>query len=175
MRRRRNSPARARSRHFEVPLDDSWARDMGPTFLRAADGTRAAVQWRFNAWGNKYHPYDEDAKLAPRASQRPWMRGSITRRWSAKAAQSIATARARCSPPSRCLLNPNRNPEPDAAGGRGDVSRSIPARGAMIWLGEGFSDDETDGHIDNIACFVGAGPRARRRAVVASRIPTTSR
>ena len=51
---------------FEVPLDDSWARDMGPTFLRGPAGSRAAVQWRFNAWGNKYHPYAQDAQLATR-------------------------------------------------------------------------------------------------------------
>src|SRR5436305_4254931 len=39
---------------FEVALDDSWARDSGPAFLLGSDEQRAGVQWRFNAWGNKY-------------------------------------------------------------------------------------------------------------------------
>src|SRR5688572_8128017 len=44
----------------EMPLDDSWARDFGPTFLTAANGRLGGVQWMFNAWGRKYHPYTND-------------------------------------------------------------------------------------------------------------------
>ncbi len=79
---------------FEVPLDDSWARDMGPTFLRGPAGSRAAVQWRFNAWGNKYHPYDATRSSPPASAVRS-TRASMPRRWSARAGRSIPTARAR--------------------------------------------------------------------------------
>src|SRR5262249_21962663 len=48
---------------FECPLDDSWARDIGPTFVSGPNG-RAGVVWQFNAWGNKYANYGHDAAFA---------------------------------------------------------------------------------------------------------------
>src|SRR5262249_34677999 len=51
---------------FETALDDSWARDFGPTFLRNRKGRISGVQWIFNAWGEKYHPYTNDAGFARR-------------------------------------------------------------------------------------------------------------
>src|SRR5437016_768093 len=53
---------------FEVPLDDSWARDIGPSFV-SSDGGVAAVSWEFNGWGNKYRPWDEDAEFASRVAR----------------------------------------------------------------------------------------------------------
>jgi agmatine deiminase len=140
---------------FEVPLDDSWARDMGPTFLRAADGARAAVQWRFNAWGNKYHPYDEDAKLATRIAKAVDVRvynAPLVCEGGAIHGDGEGTLIAT----EQTLLNTNRNPELTQQ----DVEESLALyTGArrIVWLGEDFSDDETDGHIDNIACFVAPG------------------
>ena len=140
---------------FEVPLDDSWARDMGPTFLRGPAGARAAVQWRFNAWGNKYHPYAEDAALASRIAR------SVDAR--VYAAPLVCEGGAihtdgegTLITTEQCLLNANRNPDLT----RQDVEEALAlytgAR-AILWLGEGFSDDETDGHVDNIACFAAPG------------------
>ena len=60
---------RARRRFSKLPLDNSWARDSGPTFVTAEDGTRGAVQWEFNAWGNKYHPWTDDAQFASRVAR----------------------------------------------------------------------------------------------------------
>src|SRR3546814_4365223 len=49
-----------------MPLDDSWLRDTGPTFVVDGRGGIAGVAWRFNAWGEKFLPYDQDALLAER-------------------------------------------------------------------------------------------------------------
>src|SRR5579862_1093606 len=57
-----------RAEIFVAPIDDSWARDTGPTFL--SGGPAAGVAWRFNAWGGKYDGHDNDAALAPRVLQR---------------------------------------------------------------------------------------------------------
>ena len=51
---------------MEMPLDDSWARDTGPIHVIDPDGRRSAVDFEFNAWGNKYEPFDDDAALARR-------------------------------------------------------------------------------------------------------------
>ncbi len=44
----------------ELPLDDSWMRDIGPIFVLDAAGRRAGVHFRFNAWGEKFVGWDRD-------------------------------------------------------------------------------------------------------------------
>ena len=140
---------------FEVPLDDSWARDQGPTFLRGPAGGRAAVQWRFNAWGNKYHPYAEDALLATRIAK------SVDARvydapLVCEGGAIHTDGEGTLITTEQCLLNVNRNPDLTQQDVEERLALFTGAR-RILWLGEGFSDDETDGHIDNIACFVSPG------------------
>jgi agmatine deiminase len=140
---------------FEAPLDDSWARDIGPTFLLSAEGKRAGVQWRFNGWGNKYHPVDRDAEFATRALNRenvPIYAAPFVCEGGAIHADGEGTLITT----EQCLLNPNRNPDLTMQQIEEGLALFTGAR-KVIWLGEGFFDDETDGHIDNIACFVSPG------------------
>jgi agmatine deiminase len=140
---------------FDVPLDDSWARDMGPTFLTGPDGARAGVAWQFNAWGNKYTPYTNDAALAGRILTRADVasyRGPMICEGGAIHCDGEGTLLTT----EQCLLNTNRN----ANLTRQQVEeRLVLFTGArrIVWLGDGFSDDETDGHVDNIACFTAPG------------------
>lgn len=50
----------------EIPINDSWSRDSGPAFVRHTTGTIAVVGFGFNAWGNRWHPHDDDARLSER-------------------------------------------------------------------------------------------------------------
>jgi agmatine deiminase len=140
---------------FEVPLDDSWARDMGPTFLLGAGGARAAVQWRFNAWGNKYQPYGEDAKLASRIAGRAGVKVYDAPLF-CEGGAIHSDGEGTLITTEQCLLNPNRNPELTRQQVEERLALYTGAR-RVLWLGEGFSDDETDGHVDNIACFAEPG------------------
>ena len=139
---------------FTVALDDSWARDIGPTFETGPRG-RAAVQWCFNAWGGKYHPFDQDAAFATKVA--------------GKAGVALRQAPIICEggaihsdgqgtllTTEQCLLNPNRNPGLGKEGAE-QILRDFVGAKRVIWLGDGFSDTETDGHVDNIACFAGEG------------------
>ncbi len=140
---------------FEVALDDSWARDMGPTFLRGPAGARAAVQWRFNAWGNKFQPYDSDAVLATRIAKAADARlyeAPLVCEGGAIHTDGEGTLIAT----EQCLLNANRNPHLTQQQVEERLALYTGAR-RVIWLGDGFSDEETDGHVDNIACFVAPG------------------
>src|SRR5262245_52581598 len=49
---------------IELPIDDSWMRDNGPIFVVDEAGNRAGVHFRFNAWGERFPPWDRDAAVA---------------------------------------------------------------------------------------------------------------
>jgi agmatine deiminase len=140
---------------FEVVIDDSWARDSGPTVLRGADGERAGVQWQFNAWGNKYFPFADDAQFASRVLEREGLkiyRAPLVCEGGAIHVDGEGTILTT----EQTLLNANRNPNLTQQEIEEALALYTGIR-KVIWLGEGFSDEETDGHIDNIACFAGAG------------------
>ena len=140
---------------LEMQIDDSWARDSGPTFVTSADGRRGAVQWEFNAWGNKYHPWTDDAQFAARVA-----RQSDVRLFHAplvcEGGAIHTDGEGTLITTEQCLLNANRNPHLDRQQVEERLALFTGAR-RVIWLGEGFSDDETDGHVDNISCFVAPG------------------
>ena len=138
---------------FEVALDDSWARDIGPSFL--SGGERAGVAWQFNAWGGKYEPYAEDRQFAARV-----LANRDARNFSAplvcEGGAIHVDGEGTLMTTEQCLLNPNRNPELT----RGQIERALmDFTGAqkILWLPGHFSDEETDGHVDNIACFAAPG------------------
>ena len=59
-----------RAEVVSMPVNDFWTRDCGPSFLTNANGKIAGVDWKFNAWGGKHAPWDEDDRLASRILQR---------------------------------------------------------------------------------------------------------
>lgn len=140
---------------LEMPLDDGWARDIGPTFLAGDHNRLAGVQWIFNAWGNKYRPYTDDAMFARRV-----LRALGTREFAAplvcEGGALHGDGEGTILTTEQCLLNPNRNPQL----ARDDIERVLGLHlgtRKVIWLPGRFSDEETDGHIDNIACFAAPG------------------
>jgi agmatine deiminase len=140
---------------FSVVLDDSWARDIGPTFVRDRDGDRAAIHWRFNAWGGKYRPFDRDARFAASVAAHVGVTlhpASII----CEGGAIHSDGRGTLLTTEQCLLNPNRNPGLTRAVAEQVLRYAVGAE-KVVWLGDGFSDTETDGHVDNIACFAAPG------------------
>jgi len=138
---------------YRVPTNEPWCRDHGPIFLtRDRDPRLAVVDWDYNAWGNKYPPFDLDEVVPTRVAKilklpvfYPHMileGGSID----VNGSGALLTSES-------CLLNKNRNP---------DLSREqIEQRlrdylGVcdILWLGDGIAGDDTDGHIDDLTRFV---------------------
>lgn len=140
---------------LEMPIDDGWARDVGPTFLANGRGRVAGLDWGFNAWGGKYHPYTNDAALARRVLEMmglPVYTAPIVFEGGALHSDGEGTVITT----EQCLLNPNRNPGLTKEQAEAVLAHYVGAR-KVIWLGSGFSDRETDGHVDNIACFAAPG------------------
>lgn len=138
-----------------IAHDDSWVRDNGPTFLIDDFGHRAGVNWRFNAWGEKYHPWDHDNQLARVLLDRLHIRrvdASIVLEGGSIHTDGEGTLLTT----EQCLLHPNRNPQLDRGGIEEELKKRLHAE-KIIWLKRGLSGDETDGHIDNIACFAAPG------------------
>jgi len=139
---------------FEVPLDDPWARDIGPSFVVNEQEEVAGVYWRFNAWGNKYISFESDVAFGRRVLDALDMRGYEGPMVLEGGSVSV-DGRGTLMTTEQCLLNPNRNPNL--------TQQQIEERLALflgvnkvIWLGAGLADDETDGHVDNVACFAGS-------------------
>lgn len=138
-----------------IAHNDAWIRDNGPTFLVDPAGQLAGVNWKFNAWGGKYSPWDLDDKVAPQI-----LESVKATRFDAPLVMeggSLHTdGEGTLITTEECLLNPNRNP----GLGRGDIEeylRQYTGVEKIIWLKRGLSGDETDGHVDNIACFAAPG------------------
>lgn len=144
-----------RVRFHLIPTDDSWMRDSGPTFIQRRVGDRvetALVGWRYNAWGGKFPPWDNDDRIpsaiAPRLGLELFEPGIVLEGGSidVNGAGTVLTT-------EQCLLNPNRNPSL----GRSDIEAYLKAYlgvQQVIWLGEGLEGDDTDGHIDDITRFI---------------------
>lgn len=130
--------------------DDVWCRDHGPIFVR--DGEKLiATDWRFNAWGGKFEAYQRDDTI-PR-----WMAGQIAcpRIWldailEGGAIDSNGAATLLTTTP--VLLNENRNPAIERANYEA-LFEKIFGVTRTLWLPEGTPNDDTDGHIDNVARF----------------------
>jgi agmatine deiminase len=149
----------AHIRVVELSHDDSWMRDVGPTFVINKKGMKRGVDWRFNAWGGLrnglYFPWDQDDLVAQKVLEiegHDRYRAPIINEGGAIHVDGQGTAMVTES----VSLNPNRNPDL----GKEDIERHLKSYlgvQTVIWLGDGVVDDETGGHIDNLACFVKPG------------------
>jgi agmatine deiminase len=138
-----------------IAIDDSWARDSGPTFVSDGEGHVAGVHWRFNSWGNSYYPYENDAKVGGLILERVKARkydGPMILEGGSICADGYGTLLTT----EQCLLNDNRNPELTRQQIEERLALNLGVR-RIIWLDQGLEDDETDGHVDMICCFVGPG------------------
>ncbi len=136
-------------------LDDSWLRDSGPTFVIDAHNQVAGVDWGFNAWGGKFPPWDQDAMVAGRVLAQLGMRRFGTD-MILEGGSFHTDGEGTLLTTEQCLLNENRNPSLTRSEIE-DRLRAFLGVSTIVWLGEGLENDETDGHVDDIACFARPG------------------
>jgi agmatine deiminase len=139
--------------YIDYPLDDSWMRDFGPTFVTDGSGGLAGVDWQFNGWGKYPHDHDRDvARFILERLGLPRIEAPLVLEGGAIHVDGEGSVLVT----EQCLLHPNRNPGLS----RGEIEDRVLAHlgaGQMIWLGQGIADDDTDGHVDELACFVAPG------------------
>lgn len=141
--------------HFYMhPTNDAWCRDHGPAFLlnKQDPNKKAIVDWNYNAWGNKYPPFDLDdvipTKIGNALGLDVFHPGIIMEGGSVdfNGAGTVITSTA-------CLLNPNRNPHLNQS----QIEQYLMdyyGQEQVLWVDEGIVGDDTDGHIDDTVRFV---------------------
>jgi agmatine deiminase len=134
-----------------VPMDDSWLRDSGPTFVIDAAGARAAAVFRFNAWGAKCRPFDQDARLA--AAVAALASAAIFRsQLIVEGGAFLSDGEGTLITAESCVLNPNRNPGWTKAQADAELRAMLGVQ-KIIWLPGDPTDNATDGHVDGYVAF----------------------
>ncbi len=134
------------------PFGDVWLRDTGPIVVATADGL-AARDFRFNYWGGKYDlPGDEEiGGLLAASRDLP----ATACDWIFEGGALDVDGTGLAVTTEQCLLNPNRNPGLSRTDIEARLARDL-GIGRVLWLGDGLAHDHTDGHVDNLARFVGS-------------------
>ena len=134
-----------------IPSYEPWCRDHGPIFVKRGREL-AIVDWAYNAWGEKYPPYDDDDAVPQRVAEVlnvPIFTPGIVMEGGALDVNGLGTLLTTES----CLLNPNRNPQLS----KQQIElclRDHLGVSNILWLGDGIVGDDTDGHVDDLTRFV---------------------
>ena len=141
---------------LELPIDDSWLRDSGPAFVRGAGGERIGVHFRFNAWGEKFRPWDAD-EAAGGELARMFGDAVVDAPFVLEGGSIGVDGEGTLITTEECLLHPSRNP----AMTREDIEAALREHlgvQRIVWLGKGLVEDrDTDGHVDLVAAFTRPG------------------
>jgi agmatine deiminase len=140
-------------RFFLHPTNDAWCRDHGPAFvINPKEKKKAIVDWNYNAWGNKYPPFDLDdvipTLIGKELGLEVFYPGIIMEGGSVDFNGKGTLITSSC-----CLLNPNRN----AGLSQEKIEeylREYYGVDQILWVAEGIVGDDTDGHIDDTVRFV---------------------
>ncbi|MCB9105281.1 MAG: agmatine deiminase [Anaerolineales bacterium] len=146
-------------RVVEMSANDAWMRDVGPTFVINDKGDVRGVDWGFNAWGGLkggvYFPWDQDALVAQKVLELEQVA-----RYKAplilEGGSIHVDGQGAAITTEECLLHSNRNPQLFKAQIEQYLKDYLNVE-TVIWLGRGVYNDETNGHVDNLCCFIRPG------------------
>ena len=141
-------------RRHGIETDDSWVRDYGPLFVIDADGKLACHDFVFDGWGGKYGAAYGRDDVVPQHVARLldvpiWIRDLVL-----EGGSIDVNGRGSVLTTEQCLLHENRNPHLDRGQLEGVLADAFGATN-VIWLPGGIEGDDTDGHVDDVARFIG--------------------
>ena len=137
---------------FHHPTNDAWCRDHGPCFLINTEGNKLVLDWEFNAWGEKYPPYNLDNVIPLQVANSlnlPYIQPGMVLEGGSVDFNGEGTVLTTKS----CLPNQNRNPNLSIKMIE-QMLKEYFGVSQVLWLAEGIAGDDTDGHIDTITRFV---------------------
>ena len=148
-------------RVVEMASNDAWMRDCGPTFVKNdATGEVRAVDWDFNAWGGLvdglYFPWDADQAVAQKVCELERIDTYRTPGFVLEGGSIHVDGEGTLLTTEMCLLSDGRNPDRS----RREIEQTLRDYlniDKIVWIRDGIDPDETNGHIDDVACFVRPG------------------
>ena len=138
-----------------MSIDDSWARDSGPNFLINDSGLLAASTWEFNAWGEEFTPYDQDALMGSRILDLIGVK-EFKSSMKAEGGGITVDGEGTVITTESCFLNSNRNPSMTKQDVEQELCRTLGVQ-KVIWIPGDPNETGTDGHIDGITAFIEPG------------------
>lgn len=145
---------------LEMSSNDAWARDCGPTFLINDQGGRRACDWKFNAWGGLYDglyfPWDKDDRAAEKICELTGTDSYRTDDFVLEGGSFHTDGEGTILTTEMCLLSPGRNPHMDKTQIETMLKNYLGGE-KVLWIPDGIDPGETNGHVDDVACFVRPG------------------
>lgn len=147
-------------RVIEMSSDDAWCRDTGPSFLVNGKGERRAVDWKFNAWGGYVDgllpSWNNDDLIAQKICEITGTDSYRTENFVMEGGSFHVDGEGTVLTTKMCLLSAGRNPHMTQAQIEDMLCEYLGAK-KVLWLTDGIDPEETNGHIDDVACFVRPG------------------
>lgn len=148
---------------LEIPTNDSWARDVGPTCVVRSNGESTEVRgidWKFNAWGGDfdglYADYEEDNKAASEFCKALNMDYYDAQDFVLEGGSIHSDGEGTVIVTETCLLSGGRNPGMSKEEITGKLKAMLGGE-KVIWLPYGIYNDETNEHVDNVCAFTAPG------------------
>ncbi len=145
---------------IELSSDDSWIRDCGPTFVVNDRGDVRAVHWHFNAWGGLYDglyfPWNQDEQIGVKVADLAGVDRYRPDELVLEGGSIHVDGEGTVLTTEMCLLSPGRNPQYTKEQIEGYLCEYLNCS-KVIWLKDGIDPEETNGHIDDVACFIAPG------------------
>lgn len=150
---------RSTVRLVEIPSNDSWMRDIGPTVLVNTKGERRGISWKFNAWGGEfnglYDNWNDDDLVAESVCDILGI-DHYSAPFVLEGGAIHTDGEGTLYTTEECLLSPGRNPHLNKEQIEHQLQEYLGIQ-KVIWLPNGLYNDETDGHVDNLLHVIAPG------------------
>jgi agmatine deiminase len=140
---------------IEMESDDAWVRDTGPSFVVNKTGDVRGINWKFNAWGGIFSPFDKDAAVAGNIITHEQI-DQYNAPLILEGGSFHVDGQGTLITTEECLLNPNRNPNLYRQNIESYLKVYLGVE-KIIWIEKGVFMDETNGHVDNLCAFARPG------------------
>lgn len=142
---------------LKIDYDDSWARDNTPVFVKSKEGKVVGINYGFNAWGGKfnglYDSWEKDNSLGTPLLSSIKVDEYKKKDFILEAGSIHTNGKRTLLTTEECLLSKGRNPNLTKEQIEETLKETLGQK-KVIWLPYGVYNDETSGHVDNMACFL---------------------